>query len=351
MCVGDVEVSNVSSIDSTSIVNKQRIVKINDVDVDKRPFLYCKTASSTIRWLADTGATDSVLSKENFERVREVSSRVDIPVPILKGASDRELKTYGIYRIPLEVDGKRVFHTVIVVDQLASGAILGMDFLGLHNAVVLAKQRQVIFPWSPVRGTLKAMKSTVLPAMCIKPVRVRVETVFGKPLQFTGVTEGYFDEPQLEILESIVEPGPEGIVDVVLCNYGYYEVRLRPQEEIGKITEVREMREISEIINELKLQAKKAKTVLTQDKVEFIQKKANIGGSEQFKRECSKLLLKYHSCISRDKYDLGGSDFMQHRIHLTDTMPVHSKQFRIPWAHREHINDFVDKLLDRKSVV
>ncbi len=58
-----------------------------------------------------------------------------------------------------------------------------------------------------------------------------------------------------------------------------------------------------------------------------------------------KLLLDYHDVISTDKFDLGCASVIKHKIVMKDNVPVHSRQFRIPFAHEQFIYDYVQELL------
>ena len=50
-----------------------------------------------------------------------------------------------------------------------------------------------------------------------------------------------------------------------------------------------------------------------------------------------KLLVKYHDVFAADKFDLGKIPNKEHSIQLTDNIPVYTKQFKIPEAHREFL--------------
>jgi hypothetical protein len=45
------------------------------------------------------------------------------------------------------------------------------------------------------------------------------------------------------------------------------------------------------------------------------------------------LILQYHDVISKDKFDLGRSSVIKHKIKMRDGQPLHARQFRIPFAH------------------
>jgi hypothetical protein len=60
--------------------------------------------------------------------------------------------------------------------------------------------------------------------------------------------------------------------------------------------------------------------------------------------------MQYHDVISKDKYDLGRASVIKHKIKMRDGQPLHARQFRIPFAHKETIFDYVDKLLRQGAI-
>jgi hypothetical protein len=46
-------------------------------------------------------------------------------------------------------------------------------------------------------------------------------------------------------------------------------------------------------------------------------------------------MLRYHDVCSKDKFDLGCADVIEHSIVMEDDRPVHQRQFQVPFAHEE----------------
>jgi hypothetical protein len=57
------------------------------------------------------------------------------------------------------------------------------------------------------------------------------------------------------------------------------------------------------------------------------------------------LMLRYHDVCSKDKFDLGCADVIEQGIVMEDERPVHQRQFIVPFAHKEVLYEYVDKLL------
>jgi hypothetical protein len=56
-------------------------------------------------------------------------------------------------------------------------------------------------------------------------------------------------------------------------------------------------------------------------------------------------MLRYHNVCSKDKFDLGCTDVIEHSIVMEDERPVFQRQFRVPFAHEEVLYEYVNKLL------
>lgn len=117
-------------------------------------------------------------------------------------------------------------------------------------------------------------------------------------------------------------------------------------EKVAQFTYLHDddMAPLEEILQEVKKLPGKTGTC-PPDKEQLIRTQTKLGGSNTFKQECLKILCKNHNVISRDKYDIGKTDMFPHEIRMKDEMPVHVKQFRILWAHRQFLDEFVNKML------
>jgi hypothetical protein len=55
------------------------------------------------------------------------------------------------------------------------------------------------------------------------------------------------------------------------------------------------------------------------------------------------LVYRYQEAISIDKYDLGLARNYKHKIHLKNEDPVYRKQFKIPEAHHNFIEQTLEE--------
>ncbi len=83
-------------------------------------------------------------------------------------------------------------------------------------------------------------------------------------------------------------------------------------------------------------------TQLTRDD---IARCCNLQVLEEFKARYLDILFKHQEAISMNKYDLGLAKNYKHRIHLKNENPVYRKQFKIPEAHHNFIEQTLEECL------
>jgi hypothetical protein len=66
---------------------------------------------------------------------------------------------------------------------------------------------------------------------------------------------------------------------------------------------------------------------------------------EEFRDRYIDILFKHQGAISMDKYDLGLAKNYKHKIHLKIEDPVYRKQFKIPEAHHQFIEQTLEEWL------
>ena len=62
------------------------------------------------------------------------------------------------------------------------------------------------------------------------------------------------------------------------------------------------------------------------------------------------LLIKYHDTCSKSKFDIDGTNVNDHKVVLNNKDPIHIRQFRIPFKHRQTIYNWIDELLKKGAI-
>ncbi len=76
-----------------------------------------------------------------------------------------------------------------------------------------------------------------------------------------------------------------------------------------------------------------------------IRQRCHLQVPEEFHECYLDILCKHQDTLSIDKYDLGLAKDFKHKIHLKTQDPVYRKQFKIPEAHHQFIEQTLDKWL------
>ena len=333
----------------------KRILPINTNVIDKRPFLTAVTNTKAIKWLLDTGASLSVMEENLFKQLNVPKRKVPDPYCVVTGATGHSLKLLGTYMIPLSIAKHgTVFHPVTIAKVLPTKAILGNDFIKKYGLVIDGATGKHIIKGLQT-SILTLSKDIFIPPMSGKLIKLKPHNEFFElPTGTQGIVENKADtDNAYEILEVIAAVQPDGLITTAITNNTHNEVRLTKGAEIALLQPIRIATPLRTVLDNIQTTHRTTDTPNTQvsdKKRKLIQNLAKISGSPKFKTACLNLLLKYHTCISDGPYDLGRTNLMQHTIYRDNTRPIHVKQFRLPWQHRQHINNFVDELLKKGCI-
>ncbi len=77
----------------------------------------------------------------------------------------------------------------------------------------------------------------------------------------------------------------------------------------------------------------------------YIAHRCHLQVPEEFREQYINTLFKHQEAISIKKYDLGLAKSFQHKIHLKNTDLVYRKQFKIPEAHHQFIEQTLEEWL------
>jgi hypothetical protein len=78
---------------------------------------------------------------------------------------------------------------------------------------------------------------------------------------------------------------------------------------------------------------------------EEIAAKAHLNMPNKYKQKYIDILYRHQKAISANKYDFGLASNFKHKIHLKDNNPVYRKQFKIPEAHQNFIEQSLEEWL------
>jgi len=80
------------------------------------------------------------------------------------------------------------------------------------------------------------------------------------------------------------------------------------------------------------------------------EERCHLGAPEEYQAKYINTLFRHQAAISMNKYDLGLAKDFSHGIHLKDNEPIYRKQFKLPEAHNQFIEQTLDEWLKLRVV-
>ena len=338
---------------------------------DPRPHVTVMVGGRKSEALVDTGASISVMSEKEFDKLpgNEYFKELLVPESFqIAGASGADLKVKGRFEVPFAILGIDVVQPIYVVKCLEKHSwIIGIDLIrALHLAITSddVQIRTVLPDLSPHRHSLYPIADFTVPARTVMRKRLHLPDMTNVPHEGeTCVVTNHFMVPHA--WNGLSKVGPDGEVWCVLANVLHEDVRCHAGDAIASIDVVEEA-DVKELADEHVMEITTGRLVdnaaepdegpaakmSAKEEAEF-KSKLNIKcDSEDERRKYEELCLKFHDVFSKHKHDLGRADVISHKIHMKDINvdPSHVRQFPIPLAHKQDVYDYVDKLLAQGAI-
>ena len=327
--------------------------KIFNVNGDaKRPYVKANINGYGRNFLYDTGAARTCMTLATFKNAFPHGTPRKLQTNAISDelydASGGSLGCIGVYEIEFKILGKKFKHPVRVLKHVTED-IIGIDLINQHYLMYDPVEREVFFNRTNDRATLSLMKETHLPALSkvilkarfngeIKDGSIHIATI--KSDDSNLITGG----PALIKIEKM------NICHIEVANCAPYDMTLTRGSTIAAVEQAweDELQEFSgKIIDNFIHEIRTKNTAPTVKKLtrQEIEERVKMNIPAQHKKEYLDLLEKYSSVISRDKSDLGMAKDFFHRIVLKDDAPVYRKQYQIPEAHSQFIEETLQEWL------
>ena len=315
-----------------------------------RVFLEADIFEKKTKVLYDTGADVSCIDDKEFRKIpskQRPEKNAYSQDRRFESASGDDLEVKGVINLPITINGRNVTHPFYVVKNLSDPVILGADFIHAHKLCYCPVDRNFFWKnkqdWS--NGIAALTSTCVLPAFSVCNVRVNLLTDNGDrpspdcPILLNVQAK---DAPLIVGGPGLITSNPNGQAVIELRNCGPEPQELPRNHVIGVLDNATSytMEEIKpDVINAIvdkKIHEEK-NLPLDPEMEKFIEENARINVPDQYQELYMELLKKNHAVFSRNKTDLGRSDFIQHEIHLKTNEPVYVKQFKMPDVHRDYL--------------
>ena len=296
-------------------------------------------SSSEERFLYDSGAQVSLLSKKTFRKIRKDQrpKKLDLDLSC-SGVSGSKLKLVGCYLIKLRMLGKEVAHPFFVTNVPGHAGVIGIDLIKKTGLSLDAITNQPYFT-KPAVAMATLTKDVYVPARSKTLVKIKCEK---NNLQV--LTVNIPESRQIYCNEILVDP-TEGVAKIYLANVSQNGQRLPRGTVVGELEDVDpnqmyqyKVTDTTPIVPTEKL-ARLPTVPLDAKRRQKIREAANLDHlPEILKDKYVRMLYDNHECISLDEFDLGRCTIGAHSIPTkSNNPPPYQKQFPLPIEHEKEI--------------
>ena len=317
----------------------------------KRPMIRITLpGGSQVESLYDTGACVSMIDEKEFRNIPiNIRPQKDLSAPwlTLHGADHNLMQVKGCYMMRTTIMNRETVRHFYVVKNLSTPVILGIDFINQHSMAYDPDNCEVHFTreWECAAATT-SHQITIEPNSSVKiPVHAKMFPFNGKTISGPINTVCSVDCTEIPLLgkDQIVSFDKFGKAHVLIDNPLDIPVTVPRGSYIGSLERVNlaECAEVHFDMGSAPLSEKpKSTSTLSPEKRELLTNAVNDqlkGESAEIRQSYLDLILANADVFSDDKFDLGRTHVMSHKISLKDQEPVYVKQFRIPETHRSVI--------------
>ena len=306
------------------------------------------------KFLVDTGATVTLLSKEAFDHINRADTDSKFTLSKVSheilSASDEPLEVWGKTVLPLKI-GSCLYNKTVVVSKLSVDGVIGLDFMMAHKCSISLVSQTMQIDSEEVKllteGAVGCYRVSLADTLNIPP---RSEMVVNGAVHLPKGLHEPKGSCIIEGDETFLTTGG-GLVGKSLVSQGQFvPVRImNPTPEVRVIhagTVVGTMTPVDRI-----LAIDNAKTVTsTQDMTPALQdlyERTSEGLSKRQKAEIRALLVRNAELFAKDDKDFGRTDVVKHSINTGNQNPIKQPLRRLPVHTKCEVDKHIDEMLER----
>jgi hypothetical protein len=340
----------------------------------KRPRIIGKINDTETNMLIDSGASISVISDKMFKAIHKHWEAPKLPLPDhirLTGITGHTIQVMDYVELEVSMLGRKFKRPMLVVAGLnLTQTVIGWDTIRQEGIILDGKSGQVYMKdrQAEEEGWAVASLLTTRPVL-IEPRTVQKISVMPMvanrrlPTGKTGICEAISPSP-LGLWDSAVQVADNGEVTVSVVNMLRQGVQLEPGDSIGTMRNPDYFEEEISPLNDETVNAVfgdigeepkdpgrgEAKEQATPEERRDLEQRVQIKAQGEFRAKYLRLILRYHDVCSKTKFDLGFTDVIKHSIRINSEVPIHVRQFRVPFEHERMLHDYVDELLKKGAI-
>jgi hypothetical protein len=328
------------------------IAQVQMLTKKTRPFIETIMHGNKILALYDSGADISCLSETEFRRI-PIQLRPSLKIGNTvkcKSASGQELKIKGVYSITINILGRMIEHPFRVMKNLNEKMIIGSDFIHKHLLAYDPALQKVFWQnqneWQYAMAVtthaiaIPSMTSRFITVNCIRENSAKIDSRKDVLINISASDPFLVGGPTLSKLD---DKG-EALMEVINC--GPDIVYLDKNAPIGLAENAANFEFGDMLKDEVINSVRRVKSPATGDCKKMLEQLAQIPVDDaNVKKRYMDLLVEHNDVFSLEKSDLGRSNTLLHEIHLKTPEPIYVKQFKIPEAHQDYLQEQVKEWL------
>ena len=346
--VSTIQASTINNVRAKSSFGKRKHVE-----------LFCHRARQTVNFTFDSGADISVMSSTTFERLNAAKQLQLLPNDVNASSCTglgfqiigKFMARWSSVHLP---DKKVSTFFVYVSPSLSDDALLGID--AIDKLQLEYRNKQIC--------SIQHSTSILPNPFSLQSKQTRLIQHGGTPSTLDlshGVPPGDYiltvNHPELRVVGAVVTITHHSSHSFPVLNDTDGPVLIRRGEEIAVLEPFPAQPTVRAVHVDTSDQA--TDNVLNvadnhpcpKNKRKYLLANLKMGNLPPSQRDkVIRMILFYHLAFSAHENDLGKCDAYQHQIHLKNRVPVFSKQFRVPEAHRRHLIDYASNALQADTI-
>ncbi len=361
---------------SADFVNKTTSADDTKELCKRRPYLLGMVNGQRVKFLVDSGASVTVVADTLMRNNRLQWEQTRLPLPSalrITGITGNTINLVDYLEAEVKVLGRTMTRPVIVVSGLAPDlmGILGYDFIKDEGLVIDGQENRCYFKrvlegqtdWEIATLVVKQRQTVkdrgYAAVQCVASLNDSGTDFVGAQMGIVSVLPGsIFGLP-----DGLGMTREDGTISLTVNNVTDRKIVLPAGATIGFYRNpnahnetIRELDD--EVVNSIfgsmghePAEPKRGRVVpISKEEETTLRARLQIKADPPMRQVYEDLLVDYHDVLSKNKFDIGHTDVIQHVIRMKDEVPVHNKQFRIPVNHQECINNHVDELLKKGAI-
>ena len=339
---------------------------------NKRPSVKAKINEKAVQCLVDSGASISVVAEDALRSIWSHWNMFRLPMPKslrVTGITGHRIQVVDYVLVEMEILGRTIRRPMLVVSGLDhTQVVLGWDTITEEGLVVDGAKESVYFKdkkesatWS-VAELRMARRQQIAPRSIQRVEVVTVNQTMVLPVGAVGICEAIPGQ-ELGLWDCLTEVNGKHEVTIALANPSDATYNLEAGDCVGTMRNMEHFGEearpldeecIASIFGQIGVDPKPPKHGLVTklsdaDRAKLVER-IRLDAPTEWKQQYLELILRYHDVLSRDKFDLGWTEVIQHRINMKDQSPIHSRQFRVPFEHEAMLHEYIDELLKKGAI-